>query len=65
MKLESKEEMRRRGLASPDEADALCVALSGCPKSFNIAGTPEWNEGWVQQLAEEIGSGQLPGASFG
>lgn len=27
MKLETKEEMRRRGLASPDEADALCCAI--------------------------------------
>lgn len=63
MKLETKEDMRRRGLQSPDEADALCVAMSGCPKSFNIAGTPDFNEGWVREAYDQMQGGQLPGAT--
>ena len=29
MKVESKDEMRRRGLGSPDMADALCLTFAG------------------------------------
>lgn len=62
MKLESKEEMRRRGLPSPDEGDALSVAICSCPASFNIAGTNRFNEGWLEQAREELGINDLPGA---
>lgn len=63
LKLETKEEMRGRGMQSPDEADAICVAALGAPKAFNIAGMPDFNESWMQEMAEQAAHDQLPGAS--
>lgn len=64
LKLETKEDMKQRGLASPDEGDAAMVAACGCPKAFNIAGTPDFNEDWLEQAREILGDGQgIPGAS--
>lgn len=57
--LESKEDMRARGLDSPDEADAVLRAMmpSVHHESTNLTGQTrqEDNRGWVQRATEESG----------
>jgi len=38
IKLESKEDMKKRGLRSPDKADALALTMAGVPASFGGVG---------------------------
>ena len=37
IKIESKEEMKKRGLPSPDRADALALTMASVPASFGSA----------------------------
>lgn len=64
MEVESKEDMRERGLDSPDRADAICGALADCvrvdPIPFHNQHAP--NTGLLEQLMEEQGLAQIPGA---
>jgi len=50
--VESKEDMAKRGIESPDEADGLLGAMAPLPlgKSHNIAGTQEFAESWLEQM---------------
>lgn len=65
--IESKEEMAKRGLPSPDRADAALGAMAGLPmvESLNIAGTREHQESWIEQAYEEQSRGDVPGAWTG
>ncbi len=58
MKLETKEDMRRRGLPSPDEADALCCACM--PPMMLQSFSARSERDWVQQL-EDYNQGQDAG----
>lgn len=64
LEVESKEDMRDRGLDSPDRADAICGALSdSCrvdpiPFHHHAADT-----GLLERMLEESGVAQIPGAS--
>lgn len=66
--LESKEDMARRGLVSPDRADALLGAMGPLPlvESVNAAGSQQWADDWQEN---PVGSDQdnnvLPGAWTG
>ena len=64
MKLETKEEMRRRGMASPDEADALCCAAMPpmMLQSF-VAGraTTEWERQVEEFNRQQDSEGEVPG----
>jgi phage terminase large subunit len=65
IKLESKEDLRVRGLASPDRADAFIGAAASFPiRPFNYLEkeTPWGNE---PDLEEETPAGQIPGAYAG
>jgi len=44
MQVESKESMKRRGVRSPDRADAVCLALAGdhTTMAFGSAGSVAW-----------------------
>ena len=63
--LESKEDMRARGLDSPDEADAVLRAMRPCPssKSHNLTGQTFQNDerGWVERARDEQSETVLPG----
>jgi hypothetical protein len=66
LKLESKEDLAKRGVESPDEADALLGAMGPLPmtKSRNIVGGGMHSDEWQEQAADGHGSaGLLPGAS--
>jgi phage terminase large subunit len=52
LKAESKDEMRRRGLASPDEADALCLTMAS-DAATAIYGTSA-SSGWNQPLRRNL-----------
>jgi hypothetical protein len=66
--LESKEDMARRGLESPDEADAILCAMMPMvsTKSVNLAGfrndEPD-QRGWPERARDESYDEVLPGAS--
>lgn len=61
LQLESKEDMKKRGLDSPDEADAVCCAAMPAPitKSFNLipANPVKAFEDWSGQNQQEQESG--------
>lgn len=69
MALESKEDMRKRGLESPDRADALLGAIAPCPmiRSRNIIGRdPELAQEFVEQIQQGGQAVHYPeGAEFG
>lgn len=69
MVLESKEDMAKRGIESPDRADALLGAMAPCPitKSKSVIGNdPELAQHLVDQLQHGLGELQYPeGANFG
>lgn len=69
MAVESKEDMRARGLSSPDRADALLGAIAPCPmvKSRNVLGQdPDWAQHLVDQMQNGASDLQCPdGANFG
>jgi len=46
MKVEAKDEMRKRGLASPDKADAICLTFAGEAASaiYGSAGASSWSK---------------------
>lgn len=46
MKVEAKDEMRKRGLASPDKADAICLTFAGEAASaiYGSAGSSSWSK---------------------
>jgi len=50
--IESKKDMAKRGLDSPDRGDAVLGAMSPLPlgKSHNIAGTREFAESWLERM---------------
>lgn len=62
LKLETKEEMRARGLVSPDEADALCVASmpAAMLRSYAVRSKDDW-ETQLQEYNHSQDSEQLPG----
>lgn len=50
MKAESKDDMRRRGLRSPDLADALCLSMAGeAATAMGVKGT-----GWLKPLKRNL-----------
>ena len=65
--LESKEDMRARGLDSPDEADAVLRAMRPCPqnRSTNLTGNTfdQDDRGWVERGRQERGDYVLPAES--
>jgi hypothetical protein len=60
--IESKEDMARRGIQSPDRADAVLGAMAALPlgKSINLS-DPSLQQTWMEQAHEELGP-ELPGA---
>jgi hypothetical protein len=44
MRAESKDEMRKRGLASPDLADAACLTLAGDAVTAMGGASTKWNQ---------------------
>lgn len=69
MTLESKEEMRKRGISSPDRADAVLGAMAPCPavKSYAVMGG-DADMSWEFLESLERGQGHLnapEGAHFG
>jgi len=46
MQVESKEQMRKRGLKSPDRADAVCLALANdhTTMAYGVAASGSWNK---------------------
>ncbi|EIQ00735.1 hypothetical protein OpiT1DRAFT_05290 [Opitutaceae bacterium TAV1] len=70
MEVESKEEMRARGLDSPDRADAIVGALRDTANMevVNFMGSASGNRGTVDQLMDMIAEGglaEIPGAFAG
>lgn len=64
--LESKENLAKRGVASPDRADAVLGAMAPLPlaSSRNLMGGEQWNQSWLDQAREELGGeDRLPGAN--
>jgi len=61
--IESKEDMARRGIESPDEADAVLGAMGPLPlgKSINLS-DPDLQRNWMEQAHEEL-MPELPGAT--
>lgn len=69
LRVEPKEDMRARGLDSPDRADALlgCMEDLGVfqPQAFTGANDRDPNLGLLEQLIEQAGGVELPGAFAG
>ena len=68
MTLESKEDMKKRGIDSPDRADALLGAMAPCPvvKSRNIIGSdPELGRIFAEQEAQHNETRYPEGSYFG
>ena len=53
VKVESKQDMKKRGLHSPDRADALCLTFAGTPETTSVRkrdaydDQPSSNRGWM------------------
>jgi phage terminase large subunit len=64
LEIESKEDMRERGLESPDRADAIVGVLADSariePVQFHVGRNP--NVGLLEQMLEEQGLHSIPGA---
>lgn len=62
LQLESKEEMKKRGLDSPDEADAVCCAAMPAPRMRSVSLVPSGPskvfEDWSGQRQYEEGAGE-------
>jgi phage terminase large subunit len=63
--IESKEDMAKRGVESPDRADALLGAMGPLPMSFNIGGSEEFQQNLLEQAHNQGGMNELPGAWTG
>ena len=50
LKLESKEDMKRRGLASPDVADAFVLTFAGDAATASSGYTNVWNKPVKRQV---------------
>lgn len=66
LQLESKADMRKRGIASPDRADAVLEVMREMPRSHSIPmqGESKWDR-WATSEEREIDEGVLAGMDAG